>query len=130
MNGQPTHCRSGRPLVRRSWNRVGGVFPDNCRILCLDQLAMFLFLFIAITATIGTVIQQESGPTPIFRDTAKYLSMVLAAGLHRCLSPWWFPTSWLLASHSLTCFLQGASLPCCRSMKPGQVSVSLAFIKA
>ena len=51
------------------------------------KLAMFLFLFIAITATIGTVIQQGERPETYIQEYGEEcLPLVSSSGLHRRLS--------------------------------------------
>ena len=50
------------------------------------KLAMFLFLFLAITATIGTVIQQGERPETYIQEYGEEATAGFSSGLHRRLS--------------------------------------------
>jgi cytochrome c biogenesis protein len=94
------------------------------------KLAMFLFLFIAITATIGTVIQQgERAETYIQEYGEEAYRWFLRLGFTDVYHTWWFTgLLGLLCVNSLTCFYK--RFPAVwRSMKQDKVGVSLAFIK-
>ncbi len=94
------------------------------------KLAMFLFLFIAITATIGTVIQQGERPETYIQEYGeKAYRWFLRLGFTDVYHTWWFTSLLgLLCVNSLTCFYK--RFPAVwRSMKQDKVSVSLAFIK-
>ncbi len=94
------------------------------------KLAMFLFLFIAITATIGTVIQQGERPETYIQEYGENAyRWFLRLGFTDVYHTWWFTSLLgLLCVNSLTCFYQ--RFPgVWRSMKQDRVSVSMAFIK-
>jgi cytochrome c biogenesis protein len=94
------------------------------------KLAMFLFLFIAITATIGTVIQQGERPETYIQEYGEEAyRWFLRLGFTDVYHTWWFTSLLgLLCINSLTCFYK--RFPAVwRSMKQDKVSVSLGFIK-
>lgn len=94
------------------------------------KLAMFLFLFIAITATIGTVIQQGERPETYIQEYGENAyRWFLRLGFTDVYHTWWFTgLLGLLCVNSLTCFYK--RFPgVWRSMKQDKVSVSRGFIK-
>src|ERR1043165_5740699 len=94
------------------------------------KLAMFLFLFIAITATNGTVIQQGERPETYIQEYGEdAYRLFLRLGFTDVYHTWWFTSLLgLLCVNSLTCFYK--RFPAVwRSMKQDKVSVSLPFIK-
>ena len=94
------------------------------------KLAMFLFLFIAITATIGTVIQQNERPESYIQEYGENTyRWFLRLGFTDVYHTWWFTSLLgLLCINSLTCFHK--RFPgVWRSMKQDRVSVSLDFVK-
>ncbi len=94
------------------------------------KLAMFLFLFIAMTATIGTVIQQNERPESYIQEYGENTyRWFLRLGFTDVYHTWWFTSLLgLLCVNSLTCFYK--RFPgVWRSMKQDRVSVSLDFVK-
>src|SRR5207344_2372153 len=94
------------------------------------KLAMFLFLFIAITATIGTVIQQGERPETYIQEYGEEAyRWFLRLGFTDVYHTWWFTSLLgLLCVNSLTCFYK--RFPAVwRSMKQDKVNVTLAFVK-
>lgn len=94
------------------------------------KLAMFLFLFIAVTATIGTVIQQGERPETYIQEYGENAyRWFLRLGFTDVYHTWWFTSLLgLLCVNSLTCFYK--RFPgVWRSMRQDKVSVSLSFIK-
>ncbi len=94
------------------------------------KLAMFLFLFIAITATIGTVIQQNERPESYIQEYGESTyRWFLRLGFIDVYHTWWFTSLLgLLCINSLTCFYK--RFPgVWRSMQQDRVSVSLDFVK-
>src|SRR6188768_3469778 len=94
------------------------------------KLAMFLFLFIAITATIGTVIQQGERPETYIQEYGEEAyRWFVRLGFIDVYHTWWFTSLLgLLCVNSLTCFHK--RFPSVwRSMRQDKVSVSLAFVQ-
>lgn len=94
------------------------------------KLAIFLFLFIAITATIGTVIQQgERAEVYVQEYGENAYRWFLRLGFTDVYHTWWFTSLLgLLCVNSLTCFYK--RFPSVwRSMKQDKVGVTMAFIK-
>lgn len=94
------------------------------------KLAMFLFIVLAITATIGTVIQQGERPEVYIKEYGEEAyRWFVRLGFTDVYHTWWF-TSLLafLCINSLTCFYK--RFPAIwRSMQQDKVSVSLPFIQ-
>jgi cytochrome c biogenesis protein len=94
------------------------------------KLAMFLFIVLAITATIGTVIQQGERPDVYIQEygEATY-RWFLRLGFTDVYHTWWFTgLLGLLCVNSLTCFYK--RFPAIwRSMQQDKVNVALPFIK-
>ena len=90
------------------------------------KLAMFLFLFIAMTATIGTVIQQGERPETYIQEYGEdAYRWFLRLGFTDVYHTWWFTSLLgLLCVNSLTCFYK--RFPAVwRSMKQDKVKVVL-----
>jgi cytochrome c biogenesis protein len=93
-------------------------------------LAMFLFIVLAMTATIGTVIQQGERPETYIKEYGEHAyQWFIRLGLTDVYHTWWFTSLLgLLCVNSLTCFYQ--RFPgVWRSMKQDKVNVTLPFIK-
>jgi cytochrome c biogenesis protein len=91
---------------------------------------MFLFLFLAATATIGTVIQQGERPETYVQEYGENAyRWFLRLGLIDVYHTWWFTSILgLLCVNSLTCFYK--RFPAVwRSMRQDKLGISLAFIK-
>lgn len=94
------------------------------------KLAMFLFLILAVTATIGTVIQQNERPETYIKEYGEQAyRWFTRLGLTDVYHTWWFTSLLgLLCVNSLTCFYK--RFPAVwRSMQQDKVNVSLPFIK-
>jgi len=94
------------------------------------KLAMFLFIVLAITATIGTVIQQGERPEVYVKEYGEEAyRWFLRLGFTDVYHTWWFTSLLgLLCVNSLTCFYQ--RFPAIwRSMQQDKVSITLPFIK-
>lgn len=94
------------------------------------RLAMFLFIVLAITATIGTVIQQGERPEVYIKEygEAAY-RWFLRLGFTDVYHTWWFTSLLaLLCINSLTCFYK--RFPAVwRSMRQDKINVTLSFIR-
>jgi len=91
---------------------------------------MFLFIVLAITATIGTVIQQGERPEVYIKEYGEEAyRWFLRLGFTDVYHTWWFTSLLaLLCINSLTCFHQ--RFPAIwRSMQQDKVNVALPFIK-
>lgn len=100
-------------------------------LLASIKLAMFLFIVLAITATIGTVIQQGQQPEVYIKEYGEEAyRWVLRLGLTDVYHTWWFTSLLgLLCVNSLTCFYK--RFPAIwRSMQQDKVNVALSFIKS
>ena len=94
------------------------------------KLAMFLFIAIAMTATIGTVIQQGERPEVYVKEYGEEAyRWFVRLGFIDVYHTWWFTSLLgLLCINSLTCFYK--RFPAVwRSMRQDKVSVTLPFIK-
>ena len=94
------------------------------------KLAMFLFIAIAMTATIGTVIQQGERPETYIQEYGEdAYRWFVRLGFIDVYHTWWFTSLLgLLCVNSLTCFYK--RFPAVwRSMRQDRVSVALSFIK-
>ena len=131
MNGKPeaalerTPAKPSAPGV--GWNDVKGELVECFASL---KLAMFLFFALAVTATIGTVIQQGEQADVYIKEygEATYRWLV-RLGFTDVYHTWWFTSLLgLLCVNSLTCFSQ--RFPAIwRSTRQDKVSVTLPFIK-
>ncbi len=94
------------------------------------KLAMFLFLVLAMTATIGTVIQQNERPEVYVKEYGEEAyRWFQRLGFIDVYHTWWFTSLLgLLCVNSLTCFYK--RFPAVwRSMQQDKVNVSLPFIQ-
>jgi cytochrome c biogenesis protein len=94
------------------------------------KLAMFLFIAIAMTATIGTVIQQGERPEVYVKEYGEEAyRWFIRLGFVDVYHTWWFTSLLgLLCINSLTCFYK--RFPAVwRSMRQDKVNVTLPFIK-
>ncbi|HEY7533962.1 MAG TPA: cytochrome c biogenesis protein ResB, partial [Nitrospiraceae bacterium] len=94
------------------------------------KLAMFLFIALAMTATIGTVIQQGERPEVYVKEYGEEAyRWFVRLGFIDVYHTWWFTSLLgLLCINSLTCFYK--RFPAVwRSMRQDKVSVALPFIK-
>jgi cytochrome c biogenesis protein len=131
MNGKPDVAVEGRPAQKSApslgWNEIRGELVE---LFASIKLAMFLFIFLAITATIGTVIQQGERPETYVQEygEAAYRWFV-RLGFTDVYHTWWFTSLLaLLCINSLTCFYK--RFPAVwRSMQQDKVNVGLPFIK-
>ena len=94
------------------------------------KLAMFLFIILALTATIGTVIQQGDRPEVYIEEYGEETyRWFLRLGFTDVYHTWWFSSLLtLLCINSLTCFYK--RFPAIwRSMRQDKVGVALPFIQ-
>ena len=94
------------------------------------KLAMFLFIALAMTATIGTVIQQGERPEVYVKEYGEEAyRWFVRLGFIDVYHTWWFTSLLgLLCINSLTCFYK--RFPAVwRSMRQDKVTVALPFIK-
>src|SRR4249920_3919941 len=94
------------------------------------KLAMFLFLMLAMTATIGTVIQQGERPETYVKEYGEEAyRWFLRLGFTDVYHTWWFTSLLgLLCVNSLTCFYK--RFPAVwRSTRQDKLNVTLAFVK-
>ncbi len=123
LNGQS----APRPTPGVGWKEVKA---ELIGFFASIKLAMFLFLFIAVMATIGTVIQQnERADVYITEYGEEAYRWFLRLGWTDIYHTWYFTSLLaLLCINSLTCFYQ--RFPgIWRSMHQDKVSVQLPFIK-
>ena len=131
MNGKPdalTEPEASRPSTSGlGWEEFS---REIVEFFASIKLAMFLFIALAMTATIGTVIQQgERADVYIQEYGEDAYRWFLRLGLTDVYHTWWFTSLLgLLCVNSLTCFHK--RFPAVwRSMRQDKVSVSLAFIQ-
>jgi cytochrome c biogenesis protein len=131
MNGQPDALPQQEtphtPVPGVGWEEFS---RELVEFFASIKLAMFLFLFIAITATIGTVIQQNERPESYIQEYGENTyRWFLRLGFTDVYHTWWFTSLLgLLCVNSLTCFHK--RFPgVWRSMKQDRVGVSLDFVK-
>jgi len=123
LNGQS----APRPAPGVGWNEVKA---ELLECFASIKLAMFLFLIIAVMATIGTVIQQNDRPDVYIKEYGEEAyRWFLRLGWTDIYHTWYFTALLaLLCINSLTCFYQ--RFPAIwRSMQQDRVSVQLPFIK-
>jgi cytochrome c biogenesis protein len=131
MNGQPDVLPE-KPAARPSAPRLGWdeFSRELVEFFASIKLAIFLFLFLAITATIGTVIQQGERPELYVQEYGENAyRWFLRLGFTDVYHAWWFTSLLgLLCVNSLTCFYK--RFPgVWRSMQQDKVGITLAFIK-
>jgi len=91
MNGQPETLsgqdRPQSPVPGLGWEEFSRELVD---FFASIKLAMFLFLFIAITATIGTVIQQGERPETYIQEYGENTyRWFLQLGFTDVYHTWW-----------------------------------------
>lgn len=132
MNGQPDALPE-EPAAEPSSPRVGWdeFSRELIEFFASIKLAIFLFLFLAITATVGTVIQQNERPEVYVQEYGENAyRWFLRLGVTDVYHAWWFTSLLgLLCVNSLTCFYK--RFPAVwRSMRQDTVGVTLGFIKS
>src|SRR5881628_1723938 len=130
---------SGKPEVLVERDTTGGSTPglgweevkaELAGFFASIKLAMFLFIMLAITATIGTVIQQGERPEVYIKEYGEETyRWFVRLGFIDVYHTWWFTSLLaLLCINSLTCFHQ--RFPAIwRSMQQDKVNIGLPFIK-
>ena len=109
------------------WDEISSELVD---FFASIKLAMSLFIVLAITATIGTVIQQGERPEVYIQDYGEEAyRWFVRLGFTDLYHTWWFRSLLgFLCINSLTCFYK--RFPSIwRSMQQDKVSVGLPFIK-
>ena len=122
-------------VQKRTAQRTPGLGWDEIRTELVTffasiKLAMFLFIVLAMTATIGTVIQQGERPEVYIKEYGEETyRWFLRLGFIDVYHTWWFRSLLaLLCINSLTCFYK--RFPAVwRSMQQDKVNVTLPFIK-
>lgn len=122
--GEASQQSSG--LVSLGWQEIS---TEVAEFFASIKLAIFLFIVLAMMATIGTVIQQGERPEVYVKEygEAAYRWFV-RLGFTDVYHTWWFTSLLgLLCINSLTCFYR--RFPAIwRSMRQDKVSVGLPFI--
>lgn len=116
-----------RAAPRLSWEELSAELAE---VFASIKLAMFLFLVLAITSTIGTVIQQGEQPEVYIKEYGEEAyRWLLRLGFTDLYHTWWFTSLLgLLCMNSLTCFYK--RFPAIwRSMQQDKVNVALPFIQ-
>ena len=111
----------------RGWETIP---TEVVEVFASIRLAMFLFILLAMTATIGTVIQQGERPEAYIKDYGEQVyQWFVLLGFTDLYHTWWFRSLLgLLCVNSLTCFYK--RFPAVwRSMHQDKVNVTLPFIK-
>lgn len=109
------------------WNEISAELGE---FFASIKLAMFLFIVLAITATIGTVIQQGERPEVYIKEYGEHAyRWFVRLGFTDVYHTWWFTSLLaLLCVNSLTCFYK--RFPAIwRSMMQDKVNVALPFVK-
>lgn len=119
-------ARSNRSFYAMFWRFFASV-----------RLAIVLIFLIAITALLGSLIQQEgvypsSFPPEIYYplEYGKYGEIMFALGLTRMYSSWWFLSLLLLIGVNLTVCSIDRFVPLIRTLKHPKISRSRRFISA
>lgn len=123
LNGQS----APKPASGPDWSEVKA---ELIEFFASIKLAMFLFLIIAVAATIGTVIQQNERADVYIKEYGEEAyRWFVRLGWTDIYHTWYFTSLLaLLCINSLTCFYQ--RFPSIwRSMHQDKVSVQLPFIK-
>ncbi|HXF93214.1 MAG TPA: cytochrome c biogenesis protein ResB [Nitrospiraceae bacterium] len=131
MNGKP-EVISEREAARPSTPGLGWeeFSRELVEFFASIKLAMFLFIALAMTATIGTVVQQGERPEVYIQEYGEEAyRWFVRLGFTDVYHTWWFTgLLGLLCVNSLTCFYK--RFPAVwRSMRQDKVNVSLAFIR-
>jgi cytochrome c biogenesis protein len=124
MNGKPDVVPGTAGL---GWDEIQ---KELTEFFSSIKLAMSLFIILAITATIGTVIQQGERPEVYIKEYGEEAyRWFLRLGFTDVYHTWWFSSLLgLLCINSLTCFYK--RFPAIwRSMHQDKVNVALPFIK-
>ncbi|TLY14798.1 MAG: cytochrome c biogenesis protein ResB [Nitrospirae bacterium] len=131
MDGKPeaviNRDATPRTTPGLGWNEVSAELGE---FFASIKLAMFLFIMLAMTATIGTVIQQSDRPEVYIKEYGEEAyRWFLRLGFTDVYHTWWFTSLLaLLCINSLTCFYK--RFPAIwRSMQQDKVNVALPFIK-
>jgi cytochrome c biogenesis protein len=131
MNGKPDTASDptvpGSSASKLGWEEFS---REIVEFFASIKLAMFLFIALAMTATIGTVIQQGERPETYIQEYGEEAyRWFVRLGFIDVYHTWWFTSLLgLLCVNSLTCFHK--RFPSVwRSMRQDKVGVSLAFIK-
>jgi cytochrome c biogenesis protein len=131
MNGKPdvlTEQSSTKPSAPGlGWDEFS---RELVEFFASIKLAMFLFLVLAMTATIGTVIQQGERPETYVKEYGEEAyRWFLRLGFTDVYHTWWFTSLLgLLCVNSLTCFYK--RFPAVwRSARQDKLNVTLAFVK-
>src|SRR3989449_10410003 len=130
---------SGKPEVLVERDTTGGSTPglgweevkaELVQFFASIKLGMFLFIVLAITATIGTVIQQGERPEVYIKEYGEETyRWFVRLGFIDVYHTWWFTSLLaLLCINSLTCFHQ--RFPAIwRSIRQDKVNVTASFIQ-
>src|SRR5687767_4416582 len=131
MNGKPDtapdSAATSPSTSRLGWEEFS---RETVEFFASIKLAMFLFIVLAMTATIGTVIQQGERPETYIKEYGEEAyRWFIRLGFTDVYHTWWFTgLLGMLCVNSLTCFYK--RFPgVWRSMKQDKVNVSLPFIK-
>lgn len=131
MNGERPTVADPGPTPKSTpglgWNELSA---EVVELFASIKLAMFLFIVLAMTATIGTVIQQGERPETYIKEYGEEAyRWFLRLGVTDVYHTWWFTSLLgLLCVNSLTCFYK--RFPAIwRSMHQDKVNVALPFIK-
>lgn len=128
ITAEPAAAPKPRPSTPSlGWNELSS---EVVELFASIKLAMFLFLFLAMTATIGTVIQQGERPEVYIKEYGEEAyRWFVRLGFIDVYHTWWFTgLLGLLCVNSLTCFYK--RFPAVwRSMQQDKVNVALPFIK-
>jgi cytochrome c biogenesis protein len=130
MNGKPQAALEREEAQRTPGVGWAEIQTELVTFFASIKLAMFLFIVLAITATIGTVIQQNERPEVYIKEYGETAyRWFLRLGFTDVYHTWWFTSLLaLLCINSLTCFYK--RFPAIwRSMKQDKVNVTLPFIK-
>ena len=92
-----------KPAPGFGWHELSAELAE---LFASIKLAMFLFLMLAVTATIGTVIQQGERPDVYIKEYGEEAyRWFLRLGFTDVYHTWWFTSLLaLLCINSLTCF--------------------------
>jgi cytochrome c biogenesis protein len=132
MNGKEEGLVEGPPTAKPGsglgWEEVSA---EVVEFFASVKLVLFLFIVLAITATIGTVIQQNERPDVYIKEYGEEAyRWFVRLGFIDVYHTWWFTSLLgLLCVNSLTCFYK--RFPAVwRSTQQDKVNVTLPFIKS